>query len=322
MVYTSNLKKVIDLPRAIQLTFLPVASAAGACWCTDKRGTGRYIYVLLSATSFWRYDVQANTFQQLANPPTVVFAAGCSMCFDPSRGTSGYVWLFGPLSSSPWAMFAYYDVAANAWTSRNAPTGLAAQWGTDAHLCHTCTTYNAGGNDDYIYLIGNNSTTWYRFSVTGNAFTAYTGGQLLPAAAGAGCSIHWPHTWQVDRLYYFRGTATAALYYYTISTTTWSAIQSIIPATETFTTGTSTVNVAGSQYLCVQKDATHRVYRIDLNALTIEPFLSFPYTSTAIIGENLAYLTCADGAEYLYFRRQTGTDFWRMLIAAAGTWPI
>ncbi|TLN15760.1 hypothetical protein FDZ71_07085 [bacterium] len=322
MPYASNLKKVIDLPRAIQLTSLPATTAAGACWCADKRGTGRFIYLLLGAASFWRYDVQTNTFQQLANPPTLSFAAGCAMTFDPSRGSAGYVWLTAPLTSSPWHMFAYYDVAANAWTSRSAVSGLGAAFGTDAYLCHTCATYNAGGNDDYLYLIGNNSTTWYRFSITGNAWTAYTGGQLLPAAAGAGCSIHWPYGWQVDRLYYFRGTATAALYYYTISTTTWSAIQTIIPATETFTTGTCAFNAAGGQYLYVQKDATHRVYRIDLSALTIEPFITFPYVSTAIIGDNLLYIAAPDGAEYLYYRRQTGTEFWRILIAAARTWPV
>jgi hypothetical protein len=318
MPYASNLRKVIDLPRAVQLTFLPVASAAGACCCNDKRGTDRFIYVLLGAASFWRYDVQANTFQQLANPPTFSFAAGTAMTFDPSRN---YVWLSAPLTSSPWHMFAYYDTATNTWTARTAVSGLGAAFGTDAHLSHTCTTYNAGGNDDYIYLIGNNSTTWYKFSVTGNSWTAYTGAQLLPAAAGAGCSLHWAHGVSTDRLYYFRGTATSALYYFTISTTTWSAIQTIIPATETFTTGTSSVNAAGSQYLYIQKDATHRIYRLDLTALIIIPFLTIPYVSTAIIGDGLAYVTCTDGAQYLYYRRQSGTEFWRMLIAGVGVWP-
>ena len=322
MPYASNLKKVIDLPRAVQLTFLPVSSVAGACWCNDKRGTNAFIYVLLGAASFWRYSVQGNTWQQLANPPTLSFAAGTAMTFDPSRGTAGYVWLTAALTASPWHMFAYYDVALNTWTSRTAVAGLAAAFGTDAHLSHTCTTYDAGGDDNAIYLIGNNSTTWYKFSISGNSWTAYTGAQLLPAAAGAGCSLHWAHGISTDRLYYFRGTATAALYYFTISTTTWSAIQTIVPATETFTIGTCAVNPAGGQYLYIQKDATHRVYRLDLTALTIVAFVTIPYVSTAIVGDNLAYVTCTDGAQYLYYRRQTGAELWRLLIDAPGTWPV
>lgn len=291
---------------------MPVSTAAGSSLATDKRGTHRYIYLLPGTTSFWRYDTWTDSYEQLTNPPTLTFAAGVSMIFDPSRGTAGYVWLFAPLNASPWCVFAYYDVAANVWTSRVVPSGLAAQWGTDASLAHTCSSYNAGGNDDYIYLIGNNSTTWYRYSITGNVWSSLS--PVLPAAAGAGCYITWPWGFNIDRLYYFRGTATPALYYYTISSPAWSSDIAYKPKTETFTTGTC-MTYDSLNRIYIQKDNTHRMYLYQLDEDKMYPAGMWPYVSgAAIVGDGLVYIKTVDGAEFLYYRRQTGTEFWRMLI--------
>jgi len=312
MAVTLNLKKGIDLPVWQWLKPLPAASAAGASIVNDKRGADRFIYVLLGAASFWRYDTWTDTFQQLANPPTITFAAGVAMTFDPSQGTAGRVWLFAPLSASPWAVFAYYDAATNIWTSRNVPAGLAAQWGTDASLSHTCSTYNASGNDDYIYLIGNNSTAWYRFSITGNSWSTMS--PVLPAAAGAGCALIWVFGFNSDKLYYLRGTATAALYVFTISTPAWTADVAYNPKTETFTTGTCCAYDSVKR-IYIQKDATHRIYYYQLDEDKLLPANTVPYISgTAMVGDGFAYLKTTDGAEYLYYRRQTGTEFWRTLI--------
>jgi hypothetical protein len=314
MPVTLNLKRGIDLPVYQWLRFLPVTSAAGASMCTDVRGTNRFIYMLLGAANFWRYDTWTDSYQQLASPPSNSFAAGVSLAFDASRGAEGYVWLTAALTASPWHMFAYYDVAANTWTSRAAVSGLAAAFGTDADLCHTCSTYNAAGNDDYVYLIGNNSTTWYRFSITGNAWTAFTGAQLLPAAAGAGCSLMWAFGYNTDRLYYIRGTATAALYKFTISTSAWSADTTYGYKFETFTTGT-VVAYDSLNRIYIVKDATHRIYYYQLDEDKLYVGGMFPYVSgTGIVGDGFVYIKTLDGAEYLCYRRHTGTEFWRMLI--------
>ena len=306
---TLNLKRIIDLPIYQWLRFLPVASAAGACMCNDERGTDRYIYFLLSATSFWRYDTWTDTFQQLANPPTMSFAAGVTMCYDPSRG---YVWLSAPLTSSPWHMTAYYDTALNTWTSRANIAGLAAAFGTEASLCHTCSTYNVAGNDDYLYLIGNNGTIWWRFSVVGNAWSVMA--NALPAAAGAGCTIVWPWGFNTDRLYYIRGTATSAVYYYTIGVPAWSALIAYVPATETFTAGTCVAYCPNNRIFIV-KDATHRMFYYQLDQDKMYPGGYWPYLSgAAIVGDGLVYVKSEDGAEYIYYRRHTGTELWRMLI--------
>ena len=74
MAVTLNLKQGIDLPVFQWLRFQPQNSAAGSCQCNDIRGTDRYIYTLLDATHFYRYDTITDTFQQLASPTGLMTA--------------------------------------------------------------------------------------------------------------------------------------------------------------------------------------------------------------------------------------------------------
>jgi len=303
-----NLKKGIDLPVYQWLRFLPASSGTGACFCNDERGTDRFIYMIFSGSSFWRYDTWTDCYQQLANPPAITFGAGVAMVYDPSRN---YVWLFGPLSGSPYAMFAYYDINTNTWTSRAVPSGLSAQWGTDAALVHTCTAYNSSGNDDYIYLIGNGSSTWYRYSISANSWTTMS--PALPASALAGCALHWTWGSNPDRLYFIRGGATNSIFYYSFSSGTWTTL-SYVPNTETFSTGTCTA-YDGSTRIYIQKDATHRTFYLELSENRMYPALFWPYTpGSAVIGDGLCYVKTEDGAQFLYFRRHNSIEFWRALI--------
>jgi len=305
-----NLKKGIDIPVYQWVRFLPISSSAGATQCNDERGTDRFIYFLLGSSSFFRYDVWTDGFQQLANPPSHTFGAGVAMVFDPSRNR---IWLFAPLSSSPYCVFAYYDIEANTWTSRATPSGLTSQWGTDAALIHTCTSYNPDGNDDYIYLIGNNSTTWYRYSISANSWTTIT--PALPAAAGTGCALIWPFNYNADRLYYLRGGGSSSLYYFTLSSSTWSGDISYKWKFETFSTGTVTAYVPSQNRIYIVKDATHRMFYYQLNENALYPAGVWPYTSgTAIVGDGLSYVKTEDGAEFLYYRRHSAAEFMRMLI--------
>jgi hypothetical protein len=53
----------------------------------------------------------------------------------------------------------------------------------------------------------------------------------------------------------------------------------------------------------------------DLATSTMYPGGIWPYTSgTSIVGDGLCYVKTSDGAEYLYYRRNSGTEFWRTLI--------
>ena len=292
---------------------LPAASAAGACMCADERGTGRYIYVLLSLTSFWRYDSWTNAWNQLTSPPAGgAFAAGTCMVYDPSRN---YVWLLVPKVGANWACFYSYNCATDVWSADlGAPAGLAAQWGTDGAMTHTCTTYNAAGNDDKIYLIGNAATAIHCYTV-GVGWAALA--NPVPLACGAGCGICWEWGINNDKLLVMRGTATATFYDMVISTNTWSAALAITGNVETFTTG-SMAEYVPPKHWYISRDATTRILRLDIAALAMGPARTFGGThGGAIVGDGFVYMKSKSGRKYLYERIHTGTTFYRSMLGEA-----
>jgi hypothetical protein len=311
---TLNWKNVIDRPIAQTMSITPVATAAGTCICTDLRGTHRYIYGLFAAAGFYRYDVQTDSWQQLPSPTDAPsFVAGCSMVFDPSRGSEGYVWLFSPKATASWAYFQYYDVALHTWTSRAVPAALAVAWATSASLAHTCSTYAAGGNDDYIYLIGNGAVTWYRYSIVGNSWSSMANN--LTAAPGAGCAIWWCYGYSTDLLYVIRGSATTTIYTQSISAPAAWVTVSYLPAFETFGSGSAS-SYDGSTHIVIQKDATQRTLRFNLAAThTMSVGVTFPYTGTAVEGNKMCHIksTEATPVTFIYFLMNTGQFMWRVL---------
>ena len=318
MAFAHNLKLGIDLPIWQWLRFSPVMTSAGMCMCTDERGTGRYIYLLLGTAAFYRYDTVTDNYQLLASPGALggsgTWGAGSCMVFDPSQGAAGRIWLLNGYTTQ--CGFGYYDIATNVWTARSI-TNLAAIINTDAAMAHTCSTYNVAGNDDFIYLISAGvSTTWYRYSIAGNSWVASpTSIANLPTAVSAGCSLHWTYATSPDILFLVNGGASGTLRKYTISTNSWTAALAYVPSSETFTTGTSAIYDPKRDRIWLQKDATHRILYYDLATDTMLVGPNIPYTSgMAHVGNGLVYIKTADEAEYLYYRRQVGTEFWRTLI--------
>jgi len=311
MAVQLNLKPVIDLPVYQWLRFLPTFSTTGSgpVLINDERGTDRFIYMLLTSGNFVRYDTYTDSFQYLAGHPSLAWGSGVAMTYCPNRNE---IYLFAPLSSSPYNVFAKYSITTNTWTTLAAVPGLSSQWGTDAWLVHTCSAYNSSGNDDYIYLIGNNSTTWYRYSISGNSWTTMS--TSLPAAAGAGCSLIWPWDFDADKLYFIRGGGTASIYVYSFSSNSWTTL-SYQPASETFGAGSSAIYVPGQKRIYITKDTTHRIYYLELSENRMYPGGMWPYASgSAVTGRAMAYVKSPDGAEYIYYRRHSGAELFRMLI--------
>jgi hypothetical protein len=92
MALTANqLRKQVDLPVWEWLRFSPVVPTTGlSCSCVAdnsffNENSGRYIYYLLNATNFWRYDTIADTYEQLASPAQAPLTAS-SMRFAGSQG--------------------------------------------------------------------------------------------------------------------------------------------------------------------------------------------------------------------------------------------
>ena len=97
MSLTANkLTKQVDLPVWEWTRPLPVGATAGlSCVCNADNVdfndvSGRYIYMLLSATNFWRYDTIADSYLQLASPG-ITPATASSMQFAGAQGYYGRV---------------------------------------------------------------------------------------------------------------------------------------------------------------------------------------------------------------------------------------
>ncbi len=306
----SDEKSILDIGVISRMEDLPFTVAAGTCGCTDERGAHRFLYVLGGATAFWRYDAVNNAWGQLASPATITYAAGTDMVFDPSQGDEGCVWLFSPLSSGAYCTFQKYDIATGVWSSKATPAGLGSQWAIDASLTHTCSRYASTADDDKIYLIGNNSTTWYSYDITDNAWTTMT--STLPAAAGAGCNLQFEFGLDADKILYLRGTASSSIYEYTISTDTFGSAITYVPSVETFTTGTSAA-YNGVDKLFIQKDATKRLYYYCMSSNKLMSFGSVPQIGTASVGNRLFYVKSANN-KWLYFINHSTSQMYRFEI--------
>lgn len=93
---SNKLAKQVDLPVWEWTRPTPVASTAGlSCSCIADNSdfnetSGRYIYTLLNATNFWRYDTVSDTYLQLASPGITPLTAS-SMRFSGALGYYGKV---------------------------------------------------------------------------------------------------------------------------------------------------------------------------------------------------------------------------------------
>ena len=91
----NNLRKQVDLPVWEWLRFAPVASAVPSCSCSANSPQynaihGRYIYFLITAANFWRYDTYTDTYEQLQTPP-IAPATWADIEWSQSQGVEGLV---------------------------------------------------------------------------------------------------------------------------------------------------------------------------------------------------------------------------------------
>jgi hypothetical protein len=93
----------------------------------------------------------------------------------------------------------------------------------------------------------------------------------------------------------------------------WYVSTQMLPTTTTLTTG-SMYAYDGVDSLVFTKDATGRIYDMNLNTFEINASGTTPYVHhTAIIGNRMEIIQTADGLKYLYIMRHTGREVWRTL---------
>jgi len=197
-------------------------------------------------------------------------------------------------------------------TSNTSTQLTVATWTTNPS---TDSVYAIEGNDDFLYLMGNNAVTLFRYSITNNTWSTLSPTAARTVAPGTGASADWVYE-DTDssfttedaiingrRIYSFRGGATATLDYYDIALNTWVSTLTYAPATETFTTGSRFVYI--KDFIYIQKDATNRWFRYDITNQNMEPWSTFFYPQgTATIGDTSFYTYYTDGGTTLYFIHQ------------------
>lgn len=188
--------------------------------------------------------------------------------------------------------------------------------------------YSIEGNDDFLYYMGSNAVTLYRYSISAGTWTTLTPGVARAAAPAAGMSAHWiwettDAAWADESairngryIYSFRGTAGAVLDRYDIAGNTWANALTYAPATEVFGAGTKHTYLG--DYLYSQKDATGRWFRY--NVVTGEQYgwSTMTYTQgAAIVGDTSFDVHYTDGGteiDYVYMLLNTSTVVLRAMV--------
>ena len=110
-----------------------------------------------------------------------------------------------------------------------------------------------------------------------------------------------------------RGGATVGFDRLDITTDTFYMLPTT-PQTETLTTG-SMYAYDGQDRLYFTKEATQRVYYIDMNTNTIHGAGMYPYAApAALLGNRMEIFSTADGLKYLWLNRETNLENFRQLL--------
>lgn len=187
-------------------------------------------------------------------------------------------------------------------------------------------TFSIEGNEDYLYLLGNNAVIMYRYSISWNTWTV-----LSPWVARAWAPIAWMSwnwigktgnpIWENENvlldwryIYSFRW-GTSVLDRYDIATNSWSVV-TYNYATETFSTWSSYDVLWWKIY--IRKDATNRFFYYDIPWNNIYPFSTLLQTDwAAILWDKMwtmRYTDWTTNIDWIYSLANTWTTLNRVMI--------
>lgn len=303
----------------------------------------------LAAGSFRKYDFATNTWTTLSNTglPATIGTDG-RLISTPSWMLSGYLQFAtgtatagGPNtltnSAKNWTVnqWTNYQVRIVSGTGAGQIRTVASNTATALTVSANWTTtpdatsvYSIEGNDDFLYFIGNNAVTLYRYSISGNTWTTLTPTAARAGAPGAGMSGHW--VWNAStadwtsenairngqRIYSFRGAAGAVLDYYDIAANTWVSGVTYAPNAETVTTGTKWIY--SGDFIYFTKEATGRWFRLNVTTSEVDGWSTMLYPQgTAVVGDTAFDVSYIDGAtriDYLYMALNTSSVMLRQQV--------
>lgn len=302
----------------------------------------------LASGSFKRYDWATNTWVTLSNTGLPAsWGTDGRLCSTPAWLDLGFKsFATGTAtagasttltnSAKAWTtnQWTNYQIRITAGTGQGQIRTVASNTGTVITVSSAWTTtpdttsqYSLEGNDDFIYALGNNAVTMYRYSISGNTWSTLSPGVARGGAPGQGMSGHWIHSvpasdWNNENailngryIYSFRSNGGALLDRYDIAANTWAAM-TYSPAAETFTTGTKWAYCKDAIY--AQKDATGRWFRYDLAQSAMDGWGQMLYPNgAAVLGDTAFDVTYRDGAteiDYIHMVLNTSTVHLRQMV--------
>lgn len=199
----------------------------------------------------------------------------------------------------------------------------------------TTSKYVIEGNDDFMYLLGNNAVTAYKYTVSANAWATLSPTAARSGAYAAGGTADWidavsewndqSFTHQYSNtlfkqngryIYSFRGGATSTLDVFDLAAVTWISGVPYGNQAETFTTGSCAVDKHGKIF--IQKEATGAIFRFDVAKQLMEPCIqSVVPQGTVVVGDKIAIGTFTEdnqSLDYLYALSNTSSIFVRWLL--------
>lgn len=308
------------------------------------------------AVGFSVYDLATNawTSRSVTGLPTawgtdaqLVSTLGSAAIFASGTATAGAASTITN-SAKAWAtnMWANYQVRITAGTGKGQIRNIASNTGTVITVSAAWTVtpdatsvYSIEGNDDNMYLFGNNAVTLYKFVVSTNTWSTLAPTAARAGASGAGATADWidgVEEWEGIEtatnhynntvfkqngryIYCFRGGATSTLDVYDIAANTWISAMPYGGQQETFTTGSNSTDMDGKIYIA--KEATGRIFRFEPAYNRLLPFSTntnqVALGGTAVVGNKSFILPYVDGAtkvQFLYVQRHSSTDLVRVLI--------
>jgi len=308
---------------------------AGSVWFFNSGTSAVGFAVFDIATNVWTQrsvtglPTSFGTSGQLVATPGYSSNNGSSFVVSTSTGSNTTTTLLDSTKTWPTNGFTNSQVRITGGTgagqirtvSSNTATALtvSAAWTVTPDAT---STYAIEGNDEYLYLLGNNAVTLYRFTVSTNTWATMAPGSARGGNMGAGGTADWIDSvadsqWsdgvyrtnystqlkQLGRYFYcFRGGASNALDIYDIAANTWISSVPYGGQMEVFSTGTCSTDMDGVIYL--MRDSTGRIHIFDIGAHELKAFtLNYIPSGTPTDGDKVFIQTVQSGSDrltYLY----------------------
>lgn len=188
-------------------------------------------------------------------------------------------------------------------------------------------TYVIEGNEDYLYLLGNNAVTLYRYSISGNTWTTLSPVPARASAFASGGGANWvssctDSSWTNENsikngkyIYSFRGGASGAVDVFDIGANAWSNL-TYTPFADFY--GAGSCYDYDDDYIVIQKENTGRIFRFILAENRLVPWSTLVYPNgAATAGDKMFTKTLIDGGttvKWVYTLGHTNTLLFRCLM--------